>query len=1169
MATATKAAISTITNVASFMRDNPVCANLLMKAIQGSGENVIRDDMKNLINTSINGSGEGTCCGGFEDVIEKNNMEARTQAKNDIIKRLATGLKTAGLKSQDGSIDWGSLDPNAAPDDLIKQINKQLDFAKANFKFSDNKELNTKIIINLAKIINQALQTDIQIKGRTPSAVARDIFGIMTILSVGMTSDYVKIYAYLRGVSDRTKYLVKSLQAAATELKDIFDKKDKLESSRNKISNIIEAINVLTTEATSEHRRLAGLLEPFRDPSSPFYVDTNYENKQVDANTLAVLKSISDSDFSENPREYREKVMQALGLINTAMTQAHRVDKFLRTFKDKLGNDYMREKFLGKSNEEFEKFTDELSKDITIIKTEVNDPLNKVNSLYDVLTELVKLRRSGDYTELRPMIEEFGKDGDNAGFSMDFAKESVTGSAEEIKRSNLIAKRIEQIKRQKEQLSDIGTKDLYVRFTALIGHIQTLVTRMRNGEIKYSDNILQFGDTLVPFEELDDGGAAKLKALIGYKPEHTYVAHRDNFISNIRRLIQIADTLNKPESGSGYAVFGEISQVATSILTTIDQSYDRMREHHKSSTLVSNYSPTIGSAEPGKNTPAINTLIDTLKTQLQNFNFEVLRIQGMEGIGRGSKLIKEGQEEMADIRTRGIGNKVAEVKASMEKELKDLESAEVEGFLNAYKDETVARAIGIRTAGDAKEPSAVKKSIIDSIRESHMAVINLYKAAENLDIILQKFVLRVSENPNTMKDLNKLINNQVDIANWYSDASGDELAKFFESFPSNIASTKDVGNTAIVGLTASATGTAIANAAAAQSNSHYYEKVSAAVAADAAKAVADPSLPAAASDYKKLHEIVDRSVGSIAAIKNLVGLFYRVLEESGGNAATDGFLSPTTFFKYLREYVIASALVNGYPNAREDRESLQAVPYLDSMDNYEQVNDDASKTRLRLTSSNISEDLIKYAYAGEEYMGILFDATKPLVLINDAVKNIYAKFVTDNNATAKDITDYKAALLAYKTKITTAGLDISLSPLIKLFDDEIIKIDTINAIIAGANNIYTAYIGEKTYLDNNVLLRTAIIELHNTDQYSMKYPGLTIIMKNPAYLYVYDPYVSIIFANIFLGGLPASTTKDKIVDYIKKLTTEMKKIVTSTNKGDKIKALKSIISIYGSLIIYI
>lgn len=210
---------------------------------------------------------------------------------------------------------------------------------------------------------------------------------------------------------------------------------------------------------------------------------------------------------------------------------------------------------------------------------------------------------------------------------------------------------------------------------------------------------------------------------------------------------------------------------------------------------------------------------------------------------------------------------------------------------------TLEAEIKVAGGGAVGDELAQAKKFLDGQWESKK---KFWATVEALDGYMRAFTNGIVNHPNDIKDIRAVLDDIEVIRDWYSEASGNQLASVFDHFPSRIS--------VVANGAAPTPGEEYLNL---DGSTHYYQAVEKGIAAGN-----NPGVPYNVTEPKKGVEARNTLKGmlsSMTALKNLLSVFVHFGSKFGGNDLNKvTFLTPAQIYNNLLDYLQASAFQQGF-----------------------------------------------------------------------------------------------------------------------------------------------------------------------------------------------------------------------------------------------------------------
>jgi hypothetical protein len=420
-------------------------------------------------------------------------------------------------------------------------------------------------------------------------------------------------------------------------------------------------------------------------------------------------------------------------------------------------------------------------------------------------------------------------------------------------------------------------------YRASAGHFQAVQAQIKallDIIGKYSDEIAaKFGRGEAPEEEKSEreGGYA---SAIGSIPVGGYasmvgsvpVTGRADKDTTTGGNYGVASAVGKVMSGSGASAIDEIDGGASGILAADPNSL-----YYQGSEELYGGDDNRGDRGdfPAPKFRATKTLNDAVRQF--DYKFRVAQIRG--------NLTRAGSE------LSHYGEKYEKITTNSLAELLQEEHKKYRGLVAALDQE----------AATAKPPdgeAAAARKFLDGQWEAKR---KFWATVEALDGYMRAFYNGLVNNPNDVSEIRAILDEVEVIRDWYSEASGNQLATVFDHFPSKV-------NKGVDAVADPANHAPKEHLEQDDGNSHYYESLS-----KNNVTPGDHTNVAVASKGVLARDMLKRMLSSMTALKNLLSVFVHFGSKFGGNDLNKStFLTPAQIYNNLIDYLQASAFQQGY-----------------------------------------------------------------------------------------------------------------------------------------------------------------------------------------------------------------------------------------------------------------
>lgn len=154
------------------------------------------------------------------------------------------------------------------------------------------------------------------------------------------------------------------------------------------------------------------------------------------------------------------------------------------------------------------------------------------------------------------------------------------------------------------------------------------------------------------------------------------------------------------------------------------------------------------------------------------YYFKVAKIRSNLDIA--SKELKNYSENYENLLGDAIGNAIDTLKTEEAAYIKDIATV---------ADSNAPAAVNLKVPTGTTISSDEKTALISWYKEKTNAKVGLYKALEAVDLYLAAITDGIANNPDDIKDMADILDNVKVIVKFFTDKTGDNIAKVFDSFP--------------------------------------------------------------------------------------------------------------------------------------------------------------------------------------------------------------------------------------------------------------------------------------------------------------------------------------------------------------------------------------------------
>jgi hypothetical protein len=863
-------------------------ATQLAQAI-GPGMNTFRLAMANLQRqqgATYGGAGHGHhrgFFGGDDDVdpakgLREYEASLSAQTKEDVVRRLARGLKRAGVP----------VDPEGDLDEIVRQLVANIPNPRKNKQsFAKEAEAQEKICQVVANVLNDeftpgATKAADKLIDTSLSAVevCRAVGEWAHSFAAGVNTEFLAVHTSVRA-------LLRDIQILDQVMAQIWAKiQTRIQASNDpEFSREVDPLAEVYSRAQNERRRqeevLKNILNVQLGPAAKeLEIAMRDESEQH-----ALVKRLG---LKPGTTEFSESLATAISGLGTAASIAQRVHKALKQVGASV-RQYL-------ESREFDDFR-------RILDAKVESGEIRSDDLAKFL-EAVETLRYGfgnrDEPRFREALEEAEKTGGR--------RQRRRGGAGDEDRTP-IAKRVEREQTEKKVIIRDFAGRMSRHYDELLAAVKAMGPRLGK-EIPLTDKTDALRDALSRLSDMRSQSARLELALIGRYIDAEARQRKETFTSALRVISGACTSIMELEIyRSSSAYFARLKAAIDSIEKTIDYFADVIAKKFGGD-ISGGDDWYEGGAGEDIALPEIARSGLSLTEAVNEFAYFYYVARIRANLEQTSKELSSYGEQYTEL----LGDAVAARLYNLEKDRRDILARLTPGANPGGLGAPVFGAGGLAwlppAAGgndaQTKALAAVKKWVEDEFDIKA----KFYRALQAVDLNMKAFTAGITSDPDAVRDIKKMLDGTQVIARWFSEKTGEFIWQAFDRMgASNF--TAGVG----AGVVASAAGTGAINDVGVNADRHYYERVGAAAAntfgvpefgVQPTGADGDP----AAAAKKSIGDALDFFQG----LKNLVNAFARIGDKFGGRELrTQVFMSPAQIYKALIDYLKQSALsINAY-----------------------------------------------------------------------------------------------------------------------------------------------------------------------------------------------------------------------------------------------------------------
>ena len=880
------------------------------KAMQMSG--MATSENEGALDKPIRGGsvkgGYGTCIGGYDALADYGNS-LYSKAKEELIRNIARDVFRALKSSSADKVATAKIS------EVVEQLSKLVPDPRKgknfNAEFAKSAGKQTEVCKALGSAINSNYGARIINVEAEPNEICRQVAEVMYSLFTGLHSEFMSVAGDITRILKNMDTVNDALEAAYKKQKE-YAMASGDETTRQQAENTDALYDEIKKEAQRQRAMMQNLFNIVIVPSTRDLVNSLEENQDF-AGLVSSLK------LQTGTREFSDKLSMLLSGISSVARNAELINKALKK--------------LGMSTAEFKasKTSDDLHMKIysKIVASKPNskrlgEMMKAANIIYannynhEAVSKLVD--KSKGSNEDLDSYEVQGGDDAPAGYW----------------RNKSLSKKIDDKKKFRETM----LKD----FNRLLSRQYRTIVEAANGIAQEIGKSIQLSPELDSFinlfSELPSLDRNNLHiALSGYYKDANSKQDRAKFVDKYMLVLRSIEQMPKTDNA---AQFARMATGIKTMLKSLDEFSDNIVKalteiHVDAPHEVKNgrrleVAEFLGGNDSGDDLFNGGTWVDFKKIQnelkyyksIANIKINISRSladrreysEGYEQtLGEYSgKLIDTINKRYNDLikGLTGTTPTAANITAAADSRFNRSQDASVVLVRANVDASTAANGVGSET--HTKIITNLKK-VFESFQK---AKINMVKVAQAVDLYMKAFSVGISSNPDMLSSTVKMLESVEMVAKWYTDKSGNNLVKLFESFPTGVAADHTaaaVGHVSFFNNKASEANASLASNLPATVGSKYYEELENRRAAQPFNLPANPfiGLPLHNVDVDQIFKLSDDSIKTMRALENILSAFQSVGSKFGDlDPQSQTFMTPGQMFNYLCDYVKASAFTTEF-----------------------------------------------------------------------------------------------------------------------------------------------------------------------------------------------------------------------------------------------------------------
>jgi hypothetical protein len=786
------------------------------------------------------------------------------KAKEDVIRRLARALKLAGI----------NVDPDGDLDEIIQQLVSQIPNPKNGKTFSSDAEAQQKVCRVIADVLNGEFSPGVTTPHKmfidtSLSAVemCRKVGEWAHSFSVGVNTEFLAVHASVKNA-------LRTVEILATIMEELYAKiQNKVQNDGDaRLTREFDPLNDVYIRAQHERKRQMEVLKHILNVQlAPAAKELEIAMRD-ESEANAIVKKLG---IKPGTSDFADSLAMAISGLGTAASIAQRVHKALKQVGVSV-RQYL-------DSDEFADFQELLDEKIQNGSVSTDD-------LVKFLEAVNTLRAS------------FGQK-DNNRFRAALLETETTGGARYRRRhggadddenKSSVQKRVERRETEKKViLRDFATR-MSRHYEELLAAVKAIGPKLGR-EIPLTDKTDALNDALKRLRDTRNSNERIELALIGMYMEATARENKERFVSALRLVSAACSEIISLEMyRAAMPHFTRLKAAIDSIEKTIDFFADVVTKKYGGDPFNEEDAAEVygGRAHGGAGVedylPEIARSGLSFGEAVSEFAYYYYVAKVRTNLEQTSKELDTYGEKYVEL----LGDAVAQRIHNLE-----LQGRKVQLEAIATASATGHAIFDPATDAGKARIAAAKKWVNDE----YDTKIKFYKALQAVDLYMKAFTAGITKDPDSIRDIKKMLDGTQVIARWFSEQTGDSIWKAFDL----------MGSTTFGGAKAATTADTAGTGA---PSDHYYEKVKSLATTATNFGVPqigincgheNPADDRAAKVKKHVSDAIDH----FQALKNLINAFARIGDKFGGRELrTQVFMSPTQIFKALTDYMKQSAL---------------------------------------------------------------------------------------------------------------------------------------------------------------------------------------------------------------------------------------------------------------------
>lgn len=675
---------------------------------------------------------EGTYFGGNDEEMKNASKELKeyesslsAKAKEDVLRRLARALKTAGVP----------VNPDDDLDTIVQALRKNLPDPRRN-TFKADAESQKKACEVVARALNDEFTPGAPAAGRLidvslgPEHVCRSVGEWAHSFAAGVNTEFLAVHASVRTAFQN----IQALDGVMERLHDEAQSKLRSELDRpGAEAQELRALDEYYRRAQAERRRQEEVLKNLLNVQlAPIAEELRVALNDASEQSALVQKVFGSKIGS---RQFADSLAASIGSLGAAASVANRVHRAL-----KAAGLTVRQYLDSPSYRDFQALVDAKVESGTLKAEEAVRLFEAAETLKGNFD-----RRTDE--RFRAALEEEG------------SREKTGGDAEERTK---LEKRYDRQKAEKKVLVREFVSRMSRKYADLLAAVKALGPELGRS-IPLTDHTDALRDALQRLNDLRRQNERIELALVGMYMDADARERKERFINTLRVVESVCSEIMSLEMyRASSAMFARLRAAIEAIQKTIDYFADTILQKFGAGD-DEDEAPVVGGDI--EELPEIARSSLSLNEAVNEFKYFYYVAHVRTNLDQTSRELETYGEKYDDA----LGAAVAARLYTLEQERK----AKMDRLAGRPKEFT-----------DNDAGSAAWAAAKTWVKDEYDVKVKFYRALQAMDLYMKAFTLALAKNPDAVSKLKQILDGVQVIARWFNDQTGDGIWQAFEAMGS-------------------------------------------------------------------------------------------------------------------------------------------------------------------------------------------------------------------------------------------------------------------------------------------------------------------------------------------------------------------------------------------------